>query len=527
MMKKIATSLLCTVAPVALFAQAVDLRSSDEFISVQGDIVGFNGVMLRVQTSVGTISVPASEVICYGAGCNAIVANNDFGLTADAFQDIVSASSDTSQESTDDLTIAFAAPPYETLYSTLAGAFAVASNDMTVELAANGQLSMTDPARAQAATLSIVADTSAADIVIESVTLNGSSPQAVAGPAQWVSGEGLPHQMISLNAFAVMIAPNAAIESISVNDLARIFAGEVTNWSQIGGADINVLPLQLPSDSPLGQEIDSLVMVPSGKTSAEFVLTMADQDGIVTSINQFPGSVSIVSADRANPDLTVAVTGSCGVSVIPTPFNITSGDYPLINTVIASYNTQPQTDLVTELFDFASAGFAQDLIAADGFFNHTATLQPAADKNGRLSGLLTATLDDAQRAAAGQKFQILFDADRMSPTLIGGAVSGAEAAWNRSMTLDIIAAMADPANAGREFIFVGQGQSTSGSEAGINASAAAALAVRNAIEANARAVIAAGNLTLSSYGFGNVSPATCIDGQVTSPDFTRVEVWIR
>ena len=45
---RIATILLCTAAPVALLAQDVNLRSEDEFISVDGQIVGFNGVMVRV-----------------------------------------------------------------------------------------------------------------------------------------------------------------------------------------------------------------------------------------------------------------------------------------------------------------------------------------------------------------------------------------------------------------------------------------------------------------------------------------------
>jgi len=530
MFKKIAATLLCSSAPAAVFAQAVDLRSPDDFISVSGEIVGFNGVMLRVQTTVGTISVPASEVICFGEGCNTIVASNDFGLTADAFQDIVTVSAtteDVPQPRSDTLTVAFGNPQYGALYSTLANAFAVTSSETIVTLGANRSVSLVNDATAETATVSVTDDVAAADIVLESVSLNGTDAQAFSDPSGWAEANVLPYQMIGMNAYTVMVAPNAAIDSISLSDLARIFAGEITNWSQIGGADINILPLKLPTETVVGQEIDRLVMQPAGKTSADFVLTMADQGGIVTSINQFPGSVSIVSAARANPDLAVAVSGACGTAVSPTDFNVTSGDYPLVTAIVASYNTTPETGLATELFDFASAEIAQGLISAEGFVSHASVQQPAAEKNGRLSGLLGAALDDAQRAAAAQKFQILFDADRLSPTLIGGAVSGPEGAWNRAMMLDVIDAMADPANEGREVIFVGQGQSTAGSQAAISASAIAAATMRDMFAQQARDVIASNNLTLSSYGFGNVSPATCIDGQVANPDFTRIEVWIR
>ncbi len=148
MITRFATTLLCTVAPVALFAQQVDLRSADEFISVEGEIVGYNGVMLRVETSVGAVSVPASEVICYGAGCEVIIATNDFGLTADSFENVVlqSVSDRQTQEeqavsSVDTLSVGFDTPALGALYRTLAGGFAVASQTTTnVDLTAGGEM---------------------------------------------------------------------------------------------------------------------------------------------------------------------------------------------------------------------------------------------------------------------------------------------------------------------------------------------------------------------------------------------------
>ena len=215
------------------------------------------------------------------------------------------------------------------------------------------------------------------------------------------------------------------------------------------------------------------------------------------------------------------------MAVAATPFNIGSGDYPLIRPVMASYSAAQNNSLVTELFDFASTDAVQDQLVDAGFISHSATLQNAAEKNARLSALLGASLDGAQREVAGQMFQVLFDADRMSPTLTGGAASGPEGAWNRAMLQDVIAAMRDPANAGREIIFVGKGESTAGSQAAIDASAAAAADMQAALAAAAGGLVAEGNYTLSSYGFGDVSPATCVDGQVAGSEYTRIEVWIR
>ncbi|MEO1638721.1 MAG: substrate-binding domain-containing protein [Pseudomonadota bacterium] len=538
MITRLAFTLLCSVAPAAIFAQQVDLRSPDEFISVEGEIVGFNGVMLRVQTNVGAISVPASEVICYGTGCLQTVQNNDFGLTADAFVDLVTVSAEEAASAaeaaaaatatSETLTVGIDGAAYEGLYRTLAGAYAVASDASNqIDFAPNADLTLTGPDQNETTLLFDADAGSDADVVVGPATLGGTLDRAYAGPADWASATQLSHHLIALDAFAVIVAPNADISAISVSDLARVFAGEVTNWSQIGGADVSVLPLQLPTDTVLNQEFVRLVMEPAGRAVAGNVLTIGTAEGVTASINQFPGSISVVDLADADPALTVDVAGACGIPVPPTMFHAKSGDYPLIRPIMAQFAAPRGTNLVTELFDFASRDVAQSLVAREGYVDYSASLQDAVAKNARLSSLLEADLDEAQRASAAQMFQVLFDADRTSLSLTGGAASGPEGGWNRAMFVDLLELMEDPGNAGREIVFVGFGESTAGSAAAIDASTTAAAEMVAAVQAVAADVVSANNLTLSSFGFGNVAPTTCYDGQVAGSEYTRIEVWIR
>lgn len=528
MITRVVASLLFTAAPIALIAQDVDLRSSDDFISVEGEIVGFNGVMLRVDTSVGVVSVPASEVICYGPGCLLAISSNDFGLTADAFQGIVVEAEPTIQTQSDNFTVSFGAPIFETLYRTVASAFSVANDTaVSVTQGAGGEVDLQTGDSAQTATLTLAPDGTVGDINIQSVSLNGVAPMAYTGPLGWSLGQELTHQFVGLQSFSVVVAPNAEISSLSINDITRIYAGEITNWSQIGGADVNILPLQMPTNSLIGTDVVSLLMAPAGKEIAGNVLTMADEAGILASINQFPGSISIVSSMGADEDLTVPVSGSCGMPVAPTAFNIVSGDYPFIRPIMATYSQAPRTTVVPELFDFASKDVAQTLLSREGFMSHSAVVLDNSIKNARLTGLLDAALDDAQRVAGAEMFQVLFNANRLSPTFIGGSVSGPEGGWNRAMFVDLLDVLSDPANAGRELVFVGFAESTAGSEAAIAASVAAAADMQSVFRQFAAAAITSANVSLSSYGFGNVSPAACVDGQVAGSEYARIEVWIR
>ncbi len=527
-MTRIATSLLCTVAPVAVLAQEVTLASPDQFISVAGEIIDYDGFMVRIETAVGAISLPASEVICLGEGCYDVIANNNFGLTADAFISVMArAEAPAAAAPESDFTIAFGAENASSVYAALVNGFAASGAVADVEISADGVVALSDPETGAEVSLTRSDNAAAADMTISAVSLEGTAPLAFNDVNGWADAESMSHHLLGLRAFTVIAAPTAGIDRISLTDLARVYAGEVSNWSQIGGADVSVLALQLPRTSSVRTEMEALVMAPLGKSIAGNVLTMADETGIAASIEQFPGSISIVSTANPSDALSIPVVGACGVAVAATPFNIASGDYPLIRPVMARFGSDTQNALVTQMFDYAASPAGQDLMSNANLMSFEAQQQDSALKNARLGGLLDAELDDTQRNAAAQMFQILFNADRLSPTMIGAPTSAAEAAWNRAMLQSVIAAMSDPANAGREIILVGKGASQAGSQAAIDASDAAAQSLQDALTTAAGDLVTSGAFTITSYGFGDVSPATCTDGQVESTAYARVEVWIR
>ncbi|WP_342078307.1 substrate-binding domain-containing protein [Yoonia sp. SS1-5] len=564
MLKKIATALLCTAAPAALLAEPVDLRSDDGLISVVGEILAFDGTILTVETSVGPVGVPAAVVSCYGTNCLTALADASLGLSPSTFQNIYiagaaieildsgddTADTDNSSEATnaavaaaianepapqapgelrdDQMTISFETAENAALFNAVAAGFAVASDTSgSLSLSTPGQIGLSNPSLNQTASLTIGDEGGDGDIEIVTVSTHGLSTPEYSGPGDWALTGPLSHQLLALKAFAVVMSPDVGLPAISVDDLAAIYAGEITNWSELGGPDLRILPLQLPADAQLRREMIRIVMEPAGKSIADTVLTMADEASIATSVGQFPGSVSILALENAQPDATVPVAGTCGVPVDPTAFNIVSGDYPLIRPVMARFDRAPTTGLMTELFDFASDAAATEQVTAAGFLDRTGVFEDQDINNARVSNILTSALDDAAKPAAGQMFEVLFDADRLSHTMIGGAASGPEGGWNRAMFRNLADTLSLPAYEGREIIFVGLGTSENGAQAAVEVSNRAALEMQAAFGQFAADVIADNNLTFSAYGFGPVAQVACYEGQITSETDTRVEVWVR
>ncbi len=539
MLKRTITTLLCAASPAALSAQEVELRSLDGFISVAGEIVDYNGTMLSVNTSVGVVSVPASEVGCYGAGCQDVLANNDFGLDAAAFVEVVTgeskeetqAAAATSSGSSDvsaDLSLSFARRNFEDLFGVVAGTYlSEPGTDVDIRETDQGLVVLSRGATGEEATLRPVGVGTAGDINIAITSLTGSAEADFPDVTGWALTGPLTHQMVGLTAFAVIAAPDTGVTSVSLDDIAAIYAGEISNWSALGGADKRILPLQLPENTDLRAEFVTTVMEPAGKTIAGNVLTMADEAGIAASVGQFPGSISVVSLENTGENELLDVAGSCGRAVAPDVFNMISGAYPLIRPIMARYNTLPSNGLTPALLDFASGDVVQAALQEEGFVDYSAVQLDPAKNNARLSAIMSAELSDAAKPAAATMFERLFDAERLSPTLIGGATSGPESGWNRAMFKTLAETLADDAYAGRNIFFVGVAESSEGDQSAIDVSEKAASGVEAAFSIFAADVIASNNLQLSSYGFGPVAPVACYEGQVAGNTHSRVEIWVR
>jgi len=527
-LKNMTAALLCAVAPTALFAEPVELRSVDGFISVDGEIVGYNGTMVSVETSVGRVSVPASQVVCYGAGCVQVISDNDFGLTNAAFQGVVAEESVAVTGGADEFVVSFTAPIFDTIYRSVVGSYAMTGqSSATVEVGSAGNIAMDSAATNETANIHMAQPGEPSNAVISTVTMRGSADAAYSSATDWATAPALSDQLLGVRAFAVIVAPGVEVDGVSMSELAGIYAGEIKNWSEIGGPDMAILPLQLPMNSTVRTELVKLVMEPAGKTIAGNILTMADGISIASSVNQFAGAISVVGIEDSEDNITLPVSGECDAPVALNAFNVVSGDYPLIRPLMISFDTVPETTLVSDMFDFAASTTAQRLISAEGFDNFSAAGQDEVEKNRRLNRLLGGDFDENERLAAAQMFQRLFEAKRLSPTMIGGPTSGVEGGWNRAMFESLSAALAASDMVGKEVMFVGFTDNTNGSEAALAASAAAAAEMQAAFMSYAPDVVVGNNLTLSSHGFGGISSATCNDGQVEGASHSRVEIWVQ
>ena len=207
-------------------AQDVLLRATDGSAEFPGELVDFNGTVYTIRTRLGTLNIPAAEVTCIGEGCPASnQVTSEFSIAGDrsilrgAMPELLDAYS--LEVDTD---IARDRTPE--------GALAFQLLSLDGEPVVNVQLTETTSDAAFAALSAgdaVLAVTSRQISDDEAAALTGRDRRAL---------EALElEQVIGLDGLVAVVGADVDIDAISPEQIAGIYSGTITNWSELGGPD--------------------------------------------------------------------------------------------------------------------------------------------------------------------------------------------------------------------------------------------------------------------------------------------------
>lgn len=108
-------------------------------------------------------------------------------------------------------------------------------------------------------------------------------------------GLGLKETVIGKDGVALLINC-ASITDISLVDVAGIFSGDVTNWSQLGGVDLSIKPLVRDETSGTRECFDKIMAeAVSGWTIKPGIPEFSSTNGVVNMVKNTPGAIGYVS----------------------------------------------------------------------------------------------------------------------------------------------------------------------------------------------------------------------------------------
>ena len=196
---------------------------------------------------------------------------------------------------------------------------------------------------------------------IEAV-MNGTCDIGLSSRALKDTETGLTGTTVALDGIAVIVNANCGVDDLTVEQLADIFTGKVTNWSELGGSDLEIACIGREAGSGTRDGFESITDTKDAcKLSQELTSTGAVIEAVRSSENAIGyASLSAVEGQEGIKALTIGgVTCSedtvlDGSYAIQRPFVLVTKDGTTLSAAAQAF------------FDYATSSAAAELIRNAG-----------------------------------------------------------------------------------------------------------------------------------------------------------------
>ena len=134
---------------------------------------------------------------------------------------------------------------------------------------------------------------------------------------------------IAKDGVAIIVHPSNPINDLTITQLQGIYTGEITNWKDIGGKDIEIMVVSREGGSGTRDCFEQVVLKPIEKDVTEYAIIQDSNGKVRTTIIGSEQGIGFISLGYVNSDVkAVKLDGT-----EPTIENIRSNDYAISRTL--------------------------------------------------------------------------------------------------------------------------------------------------------------------------------------------------
>ena len=230
-----------------------------------------------------------------------------------------------------------------------------------------------------------------------------------------MNGAGYEH-VVGFDSIVVIVSPKNNLNLMSVDDMSRIFSGEIQNWSEFGqpSAKINVYAAGEQSD--VFQTFSSTVLKPFRRSLTPTVDRSKSETGLAEAVAQDPAGIGFVSLAELGPAKPLVIKDVCGLAHTPSQLRIKSGEFPLARK-LHFYTTSPEKKQVTAFLEYSKSSAAFDILQRAGFTSREIVSEPFDQFRDRIFASLSAPPEDFDLDLMRRLMKTLGPGKRLSATM--------------------------------------------------------------------------------------------------------------
>ena len=171
---------------------------------------------------------------------------------------------------------------------------------------------------------------------------------------------GVTQITVAKDGIAIIVNPQNPVADLSVEQIAQIFKGEVTNWSELGGSDGQIVPIGREAGSGTRDGFESITET---EDACKYQNELTSTGEVIANVASNPNAIGYASLSAVDDTVKAITVGG----VEATEETVLDESYPIqrnFNFIIS--DSKELSDVAQAFVDYATSADASDLIAGAG-----------------------------------------------------------------------------------------------------------------------------------------------------------------
>ena len=165
---------------------------------------------------------------------------------------------------------------------------------------------------------------------------------------------------VALDGIAIVVNKDSKVADLSVEQLKKMFTGEITNWKDVGGDDGEIVLVGREAGSGTRDGFESIVDV---KDSCKYAQELTATGAVISAVEANPLAIGYASLSAVGDTVKMVTVGGVECS----EETVKDGSYEVQRPfVFVTNKSVPLSEQAQAFFDFATSADAADLIRTAG-----------------------------------------------------------------------------------------------------------------------------------------------------------------
>jgi phosphate transport system substrate-binding protein len=178
--------------------------------------------------------------------------------------------------------------------------------------------------------------------------------------------------VIARDAIAVIVHPDNPVSQLTLEQVSRIYRGEINNWQELGGEDRPIIRLSRETNS--GTHVyflESVIRLGDEENKEIFsadTLLLPSSEGIISEVSENPNAIGYDGLGYVTPSVKVIALSKdpAGLYILPSVETVNDGSY-LISRDLYMYTGQSISPAVQAYMEWIMGTEAQQIVSDLGF----------------------------------------------------------------------------------------------------------------------------------------------------------------